>query len=286
MGICYTVPNASVGVVERFGKFRTLHNPGLNCLWCFCGVGDVLAGFESLRLRQLDVRVETKTKDNVFIVLVVSVQYQVDRQNIEIAHYRLSNAEQQITAFVFDAVRASVPKMNLDDAFEQKDEVARTVRTELSEAMSGFGFQIQNTLITDIEPDANVKRAMNEINAARRLRDAATDRAEAEKILVVKAAEADAESKYLSGTGVARQRKAIVDGLRESVMAFSDSVEGTNAKDVMDLVLLTQYFDTLKDIGANSKTNIAFIPHTPNSVTSLRDQVRDGFMQGMLTTHQ
>ncbi|KAG8047195.1 hypothetical protein GUJ93_ZPchr0008g12663 [Zizania palustris] len=179
-------------------------------------------------------------------------------------------------------IRASVPKMNLDDAFEQKNEIAKAVEDELEKAMSMYGYEIVQTLIVDIEPDEHVKRAMNEINAAARLRMAANEKAEAEKILQIKRAEGEAESKYLAGVGIARQRQAIVDGLRDSVLAFSENVPGTSAKDVMDMVLVTQYFDTMKEIGASSKSSSVFIPHGPGAVKDIAAQIRDGQLQARL----
>eukprot|EP00011_Vannellida_sp_DIVA3-517-6-12_P003664 CAMPEP_0114627932 /NCGR_PEP_ID=MMETSP0168-20121206/12555_1 /TAXON_ID=95228 ORGANISM="Vannella sp., Strain DIVA3 517/6/12" /NCGR_SAMPLE_ID=MMETSP0168 /ASSEMBLY_ACC=CAM_ASM_000044 /LENGTH=267 /DNA_ID=CAMNT_0001839289 /DNA_START=59 /DNA_END=858 /DNA_ORIENTATION=- len=264
-------------MVETFGKHSRVLNPGLACLAC-C-IGETLVGRVSLRVQQLDVDCETKTADNVFVNVVVSVQYQVIRDSAYDAFYRLTNPKEQIRAYVFDVVRASVPKIALDDVFETKDDIAVDVKAELAKSMGEFGYQIIQTLITDIQPAANVKKAMNEINAAQRLRVAASDKAEAEKILVVKAAEADAESKYLSGVGIARQRKAIVEGLRDSVMTFAENVEGTSAQDVMDLVLVTQYFDTLKDIGASSRSSTVFVPHSPGAVASVASEVRQGFLE-------
>ncbi|CAI5998956.1 unnamed protein product [Closterium sp. NIES-64] len=177
-------------------------------------------------------------------------------------------------------VRASVPRIELDQVFEQKNEIAKSVEEELEKVMTAYGYTIQQTLIVDIEPDATVRKAMNEINAAQRMRMAAQEKAEAEKILQVKRAEADAEAKYLSGVGVARQRQAIVDGLRESVLAFSHEVAGTTPKDVLDMVLVTQYFDTMKDIGASAKSNTVFIPHAPSQIADISAQIRNGMLQG------
>ncbi|KAF7058899.1 hypothetical protein CFC21_065871 [Triticum aestivum] len=180
----------------------------------------------------------------------------------------------------FLVIRASVPKLNLDDAFVQKNDIAKAVEDELEKAMSAYGFEIVQTLIVDIEPDAHVKQAMNEINAAARMRVAANEKAEAEKIVQIKRAEGEAEAKYLSGLGIARQRQAIVDGLRDSVLGFSVNVPGTTAKDVMDMVLITQYFDTMKEIGASSKSSAVFIPHGPGAVRDIATQIRDGLLQG------
>ncbi|MBA0570077.1 hypothetical protein Golob_003764, partial [Gossypium lobatum] len=176
-------------------------------------------------------------------------------------------------------IRASVPKLDLDDAFEQKNDIAKAVEDELEKAMSAYGYEIVQTLIVDIEPDEHVKRAMNEINAAARMRVAANEKAEAEKIIQIKRAEGEAESKYLSGVGIARQRQAIVDGLRDSVLGFSVNVPGTTAKDVLDMVLITQYFDTMKEIGAASKSSSVFIPHGPGAVRDIATQIRDGLLQ-------
>nr|CAD1833912.1 unnamed protein product [Ananas comosus var. bracteatus] len=255
---CIQVDQSTVAIKETFGRFDEVLEPGCHLLpWC---LGKKIAGYLSLRVQQLDVRCETKTKDNVFVTVVASVQYRALADKASDAFYRLSNTREQIQSYVFDVIRSSVPKLNIDDAFEQKNEIAKAVEEELEKAMSMYGYEIVQTLIVDIEPDQQVKRAMNEINAAARLRLAANEKAEAEKILQIKRAEGDAESKYLAGLGIARQRQAIVDGLRDSVLAFSDNVPGTSAKDVMDMILVTQYFDTMREIGASSKSNSVFIP--------------------------
>jgi len=274
------IDQSTVAIKETFGKFDAILEPGCHCLpWC---IGQQVAGYLSLRVQQLDVRCETKTKDNVFVNVVASVQYRALADKASDAFYRLSNTREQIQSYVFDVIRASVPKMILDDVFEQKNEIAKAVENELEKAMSAYGYEIVQTLIVDIEPDVNVKRAMNEINAAARMRLAATEKAEAEKILQIKRAEGDAESKYLAGLGIARQRQAIVDGLRDSVLAFSENVPGTSSKDVMDMVLVTQYFDTMKDIGASSKSSAVFIPHGPGAVRDIAAQIRDGQLQGRM----
>ncbi|KAK1282652.1 Hypersensitive-induced response protein 1 [Acorus calamus] len=281
---CIQVDQSTVAIKEQFGKFDEVLEPGCHCLpWIF---GKRIAGQLSLRLQQLDVKCETKTKDNVFVNVVASIQYRALADKASDAFYKLSNTRSQIQAYVFDVIRASVPKLNLDDAFEQKNDIARAVENELEKAMSAYGFEIVQTLIVDIEPDERVKRAMNEINAAARMRVAANEKAEAEKILQIKKAEGEAESKYLSGLGIARQRQAIVDGLRDSVLGFSVNVPGTTAKDVMDMVLVTQYFDTMKEIGATSKSSAVFIPHGPGAVRDVAAQIRDGLLQGSSLTNQ
>ncbi|CAB4275072.1 unnamed protein product [Prunus armeniaca] len=274
---CIQVNQSKVAVREQFGKFDNVLEPGCHCLpWCF---GYKIAGELSLRVRQLEVRCETKTKDNVFVNVVASIQYRALPEKIADAFYKLSNANSQIQAYVFDVIRASVPKLELDAVFEQKSDIAKAVEEELAKAMSTYGYEIVQTLIVDIVPDVHVKRAMNEINAAARHRLAAKEKAEAEKILQIKRAEGEAESKYLAGLGMARQRQAIVDGLRDSVLVFSENVPGTSAKDVMDMVLVTQYFDTMKEIGASSKSSSVFIPHRPGAVRDVASQIREGLLQ-------
>lgn len=272
----YQVHQQTLAIIERWGKFKRISQPGLR--WRLpLGIDKVVARL-SLRVQQLDVRIETKTKDNVFVNVVVSVQYQVIPAKVYDAFYRLQQPELQIRSYVYDVVRAQVPVIILDNVFDTKDDIAYAVRSELAQSMDDFGYGIIKTLVTDIDPDANVKASMNQINAAQRLRVAAVEEAEAEKIRVVKAAEAEAESKALQGKGIADQRLAIVNGLQESVTEFKDNVPGTSAHDVMNLVLMTQYFDTLKDIGLSSKTNTILIPHSPGGMTQIADQLRDAMI--------
>jgi regulator of protease activity HflC (stomatin/prohibitin superfamily) len=275
----FTVRQQTAAIVERFGKFTKISQAGLNFKIPFI---DRIAGRLSLRVQQLDVRVETKTKDNVFVFVVVSVQYHVLQNKVVDAFYRLANPQEQITAFVFDTVRARVPNTGLDELFQMKDDIANAVKVELDQVMDDFGYGIIKALVTDIDPDAKVKISMNEINAAQRLRVAAVEQAEADKIRVVKAAEAEAESKALQGLGIANQRKAIIEGLRVSVENFSASVDGANAQDVMNLVMMTQYFDTIKDIGNSGKTNTILIPHSPAGMGDLTEQMRTA----MITAHE
>jgi regulator of protease activity HflC (stomatin/prohibitin superfamily) len=272
----FTVTQQTAAIVERFGKFTRIASAGLNLK---IPLIDRVAGRISLRVRQLDVRVETKTKDNVFVFVVVSVQYFVIPDKIQDAFYKLQNTEAQITSYVYDVVRARVPSIILDDVFETKDDIAQAVKLELEQIMDDFGYGIVKTLVTDIDPDANVKLSMNKINAAQRMRVAAVEEAEADKIRVVKAAEAEAESKALSGKGIADQRTAIVNGLQESVTDFKNSVDGTSSQDVMNLVLMTQYFDTLKDVGLGSNSNTIMIPHSPSGMNDISAQMRDAMIQ-------
>lgn len=274
-GTLFTVRQQTAAVIQRFGKFVRIARPGLNIK---IPLIETIAGRMNLRVQQLNVKVETKTEDNVFVHLTVSVQYFAKSEKIYEAFYRLDDPAIQITSFVFDVVRARVPRMKLDDVFEKKDEIANAIKDELSHTMDEFGYDIVKALVTDIEPDARVKAAMNEINAAQRLRVAASEKGEADRILKVKAAEAEAQSKALQGKGIADQRRAIVDGLKESVAMFSESVPGASAHDVMNLVLMTQYFDTLKEIGAGSKTNAILIPHAPGALNDLTAQIRDAFV--------
>ena len=262
MGCCYSVPNDKIAIVTNCGKFDRLANPGCLCLPVPCVCEN--AGYVSLRIQESYVNVETKTKDNVFVTCQIAVQYEVIRSKIYEAFYALQNPIVQINAYVFDVVRSTVPRMLLDEVFETKDQIALQVKQSLCKIMEAFGFFIHQVLVTDIAPNARVRDSMNEINASRRLRMAAAERAEAEKILTVKQAEAEAESKHLQGQGISRQRRAIVDGLRDSVGDFTDSINGINPKDVLELVLLTQYFDTIKEISSNSngKVKTIFVPNS------------------------
>jgi regulator of protease activity HflC (stomatin/prohibitin superfamily) len=272
----FTVEQRTTAIVQRLGKFLREAGPGLHVKVPFI---DKVIGRINLRVQQLNVKIETKTEDNVFVHMVVAVQYFVLPEKVYDAFYKLDDATRQITSFVFDVVRAQVPKIKLDDVFEKKDEIADIVKSELAQVMDGFGYGILKALVTDIEPDARVKESMNEINAAQRMRVAATERGEADRILKVKAAEGDAQSKALQGKGIADQRKAIVAGLRDSVDEFRKSVPGTTAKDVMNLVMMTQYFDTLKEIGASSRSNAILIPHSPGNLASLTEQMRTAMIE-------
>mmetsp|Transcript_1916 Transcript_1916/g.3220 ORF Transcript_1916/g.3220 Transcript_1916/m.3220 type:complete len:293 (-) Transcript_1916:273-1151(-) len=272
------VREKEVGVVEDLGQFKRLIKEGPSCIvWPLQSV----VGRLSLRVQQLDVLCETKTKDNVFIQVGVAVQYRVVTESAYDAWYRLTSPTSQIQAYVFDVIRSTIPRMELDQAFESKDDIAQAVLEQLQSVMKDYGYAIVNTLVTDLAPDTKVKASMNEINAARRLKEAASHQAEADKVRQVKNAEAEAESRYLSGMGVARQRMAIVQGLQSSVAEFSKEVDGASPKDVMDILLLSQYFDTLSTVGANS----LILEHDPATVAKLQRQVgvsflRDGSVSG------
>ena len=271
----FSVDQQTAAIVQRFGKFDHVANAGLHFKLPFV---EKVAGSVSLRVRQLDVEVETKTLDNVFVSVLVSVQYFVVPEKAFDAYYKLDNPEQQITSFVFDVVRARVPTIKLDDVFEKKDDIADAVKVELAHVMDDFGYGILKALVTDIDPDPKVKEAMNEINAAQRLRIAATEKGEAERILKVKSAQAEAESKALSGKGIADQRRAIIDGLRDSVDEFQRSIPGATPQDVMNVVLMTQYFDMLKELGSTSNNNTVMLPHSPGNVADLAEQIRNAML--------
>lgn len=271
----FVVNQQTAALVERFGRFVRIANPGLNMRIPFI---EKIRGYVNLRLTQLDVEVETKTQDDVFVKITASVQFRVLPDKIFAAFYTLDDVEGQIQAFVFDVIRAHVPKIKLDDVFSKKDEIADSVKAELKEVMNEFGYDISKALVTDINPDAKVKAAMNEINESQRLRLAALERGEAEKIIKVKQAEGEAESKILQGKGIAGQRKAIIDGLQESLGELQNKISDANTQEVMSLLLMTQYFDTLKEMGVSGKMNSILIPHSPASVHELHNQIRDAIV--------
>lgn len=229
-----------------------------------------MVGRMSYRVQQLDVRVETKTLDNVFLTAVVSIQFQILKEKAFEAFYALTDPRRQITAHVFDVLRSELPNLELDAVFEAKEDLAIAVKAALSDTMTQYGYQILQCLITDLDPDQRVKNAMNEINSSKRLKYAVAERAEGEKILKVKSAEAEAEAKYLSGVGVAKQRKAIVDGLKSSIVDFTGGVKGSTSKDTLDLLLLTQYFDCIKDVGSAPNCRTTFIPTSKSGADDFR----------------
>ena len=271
----FTVSTAQVAIVTRFGKFLRVAEPGLNWKWPFI---DSVAARISLRVNQITLTMETKTKDNVFVTIPISVQNRVRPDKAYDAFYKLSDPAQQIKAYVEQVILGHVPGMTLDEVFASQSGIAAAVKQELDADMAGFGYEIVNVLVTDIVPDSKVKSAMNDINAAQREQVAATARGEAEKILVVKKAEAEAASKALQGEGIANQRKAIIEGLQGSIEQFQKVVGGTSTSEVMQLVLVTQYFDTIRSIGELDKTNTLFLSHSPGAVKEVADQV----LQSML----
>lgn len=268
----FLVEQQTNAVVERFGKFCSIKTPGLNILIPFV---DRIAKRISLRIKQLDVLVETKTLDNVFVKLRISVQFQVTQKSVYDAYYKLDDPERQINSYIFDVVRAEVPKMDLDDVFVKKDEVAIAIRNELLDAMRGYGYDIVKALVTDIDPDTDVKMAMNRINAAERNKKAAEYEAEAEKIKMVKKAEAESQSKKLQGQGIADQRREIAKGLEDSIKLLGEV--GVAAEEASALIIVTQHYDSLQAIGGNSRSNLILMPSTPDAATQMLTNMTASF---------
>ena len=282
-GSFFTVETAQVAIVQRLGKFARVAGPGLNWKTPFI---ETVVRRMSMKVQQFDVKVETKTQDNVFVQIPVSIQYKVIPDSVEAAFYKLTDPVKQIESMVYNVVLGHVPKMKLDDTFLNQAAIANDLRDSLDASMKEYGYSIVKVLISDIVPDQKVKAAMNDINAAQREREATVSRAETNKLLLVKQAEAEAESKRLQGEGIANQRKAIISGLKDSVEDFAKTVPGSTPQDVMQLVLMTQYFDTLKDIAANDHSNTILIPHTPNTLTDLFSQIRNAVITGTeMTKH-
>ena len=283
LGSFFTVETAQVAIVQRLGKFARVAGPGLN--WKTPYIETVVRRM-SMKVQQFDVQVETKTQDNVFVQIPVSIQYKVMPEAVEAAFYKLSDPVKQIESMVYNVVLGHVPKMKLDDTFLNQADIASDLRDNLDASMKEYGYSIVKVLISDIVPDQKVKAAMNDINAAQREREATVSRAETNKLLLVKQAEAEAESKRLQGEGIANQRKAIISGLKDSVEDFARAVQGSTPQDVMQLVLMTQYFDTLKEVAANDHTNTILIPHTPNTLTDIFSQIRTAIITGSeMTKH-
>ena len=275
LGSFFTVNTAQVAVITRFGKFLRVAEAGLNWKVPYF---DSVSGVVSLRVNQITLTMETKTKDNVFVTIPISVQNRVRPEKVYDAFYKLSDPVAQIKSYVEQVILGHVPGMTLDEVFASQSSIAAAVKQELDADMATFGYEIVNVLVTDIVPDAKVKSAMNDINAAQREQVAANARGEAEKILVVKKAEAEAESKALQGQGIANQRKAIIEGLQVSIEQFQKVVDGASPKDVMQLVMVTQYFDTLKSIGESDRTNTLFLSHSPGSVKDVSDQILESML--------
>ncbi|WP_378186070.1 SPFH domain-containing protein [Aquimarina sp. W85] len=268
----FTVKQQTSALVERFGKFLSIRNSGLHFK---IPMVDRIAGRINLKIQQLDVIVETKTKDDVFVRLKISVQYQVLKTKVYDAFYRLENPQDQITSYVFDVVRAEVPKMKLDDVFERKDDIAIAVKSELNEAMSDYGYDIIKTLVTDIDPDLQVKEAMNRINAAEREKLAAEYEAEAERIKIVAKARAEAESKRLQGQGIADQRREIARGLEESVDVLNNV--GINSQEASALIVVTQHYDTLQSLGEETNSNLILLPNSPQAGSDMLNNMIASF---------
>ena len=264
----FTVKQQTAYIIERFGKFHSIRQAGLQFKIPFL---DKVSGKLNLKIQQLDVLVETKTKDNVFVKLKVSVQFLVLKDKIYEAFYKLENPHDQITSYVFDTIRAEVPKMKLDDVFERKDDIAIAIRRELEEAMHDYGYGIIKALVTDIDPDIAVKNAMNRINAAEREKLAAEYEGESERIRIVAKAQAEAESKRLQGQGIADQRREIAKGLEESVEVLNNA--GINSQEASALIIITQHYDTLHSMSENSKTNLILLPNSPTAGTDLMQQM-------------
>ncbi|MBZ9778504.1 SPFH domain-containing protein [Psychroflexus sp. CAK8W] len=268
----FTVKQQTAALVERFGRFQVLRNSGLHFK---IPIVDKIAGRINLKIQQLDVNVETKTKDDVFVHLKVSVQYQVTRSKIYDAFYKLESPSAQITSYVFDVVRAEVPKMKLDDVFERKDDIANAVKTELNDAMLDYGYDIIRTLVTDIDPDEKVKDSMNRINASEREKVAAEFEGEAERIKIVAVARAEAESKRLQGQGIADQRREIARGLEESVEVLNNV--GINSQEASALIVVTQHYDTLQSVGSQSNSNLILLPNAPEAGSNMLNDMIASF---------
>ncbi len=263
-GTVFTVKQQTTAIVERFGKFARISQAGLQFK---IPLIERIVGRVNLKIQQLDVIVETKTKDDVFVQLKISVQFQILKQKVYDAFYKLQNPHEQITAFIFDTVRAEVPKMKLDDVFEKKDDIALAIQRELKEAMLNYGYDIVKALVTDIDPDAQVKEAMNRINAAEREKVAAQYEGDAQRIIIVEKAKAEAESKRLQGQGIANQRREIARGLEESMDVLNRA--GINSQEASALIIITQHYDTLQAVGERTNSNLIMLPNTPTAASNM-----------------
>jgi len=268
----FIVKQQTAAIIERFGRFEAIRQSGLRFK---IPLVDRVAGRLSLKIQQLDVIIETKTLDDVFVRLKVSVQYKVIKDKVYDAFYKLDYPHDQITSYVFDVVRAEVPKMKLDDVFVKKDDIALAVKSELNEAMSGYGFDIIKTLVTDIDPDAQVKQAMNRINASEREKVAAQYEGDAARILIVEKAKAEAESKRLQGQGIADQRREIARGLEESVEVLNKV--GINSQEASALIVVTQHYDTLQSIGGETNSNLILLPNSPQAGSNMLNDMVASF---------
>jgi len=263
-GTVFTVKQQTTAIVERFGKFVRINQSGLQFK---VPLIERISGRVNLKIQQLDVIVETKTKDDVFVQLKISVQFQILKEKVYDAFYKLQNPHEQITAFIFDTVRAEVPKMKLDDVFEKKDDIALAIQRELKEAMLNYGYDIVKALVTDLDPDAQVKSAMNRINAAEREKVAAQYEGDAQRIIIVEKAKAEAESKRLQGMGIANQRREIARGLEESMDVLNRA--GINSQEASALIIITQHYDTLQAVGERTNSNLIMLPNSPNAASNM-----------------
>lgn len=271
-GTFFLVKQQTAVVIERFGRFQSVRNSGLQLK---IPLVDRISGRVNLKIQQLDVIVETKTKDDVFVRLKISVQFEVVKMKVYDAFYQLENPSAQITSYVFDVVRAEVPKMKLDDVFERKDDIAIAVKKELNQAMADYGYDMIKTLVTDIDPDEQVKDAMNRINASEREKVAAEFEAEAERIKIVAKASAEAESKRLQGQGIADQRREIARGLEESVDVLNRV--GINSQEASALIVVTQHYDTLQSIGEETNSNLILLPNSPQAGSDMLNNMIASF---------
>ncbi len=272
LSVFFTVKQQTAAIIERFGKFHSIRHSGLQIK---VPLIDKISGRLSLKIQQLDVIIETKTLDDVFVRLKVSVQYKVIGEKVYEAYYKLDYPHEQITSYVFDVVRAEVPKMKLDDVFVKKDDIAIAVKAELNDAMSDYGYDIIKTLVTDIDPDAQVKSAMNRINASEREKIAAQYEGDAQRILIVEKAKAEAESKRLQGQGIADQRREIARGLEESVEVLNKV--GINSQEASALIVVTQHYDTLQSLGEGTNSNLILLPNTPQAGSNMLNDMVASF---------
>jgi regulator of protease activity HflC (stomatin/prohibitin superfamily) len=276
----YTVEQQTAAIIERFGKFKRVKGPGIHAKIPF-GIDKIVAR-PSLRIQQLDLVMESKTKDDVTVKLQLAIQFVIpDIEKVFDAHYKLTEPHKQMDAWVFDVVRSKVPFLELNEVYENKDEIAKDVEDRLKERMHLYGYEIVRALVNDIIPPEKVKEAMNEVNTQQRLQSAARAEGEKKKILIVKNAEAEAESKRLQGEGIANQRRAIVKGYKESIQDFVAGLPSSSATEVMNMVIITQYFDTLDRLGADARSKVIFLPSTPGAVGDLMNQIQSAFIASL-----
>ena len=282
LGSFFTIQTQQAALIQRFGKFQRVATAGLNfkAPWI-----DSLVALVDLRIQQFSAIIETKTKDNVFVKIPVNVQYFIIPESVENAFYKLSNPKAQIESYVYNVILGHVPGMNLDDVFLQQAEIAVDVKTQLEASMQPFGYGISKVLITDVIPDDRVKASMNSINAALRDQEAAKAQGEAKRILMVAQAEADKQAKILQGEGIAGEREAVAKGLQKSILEIKDAVPDVSEADILAILALTQHYDTLKSIGASDRTNTIMIPHTPDAVGGLLNQLRNAFTMGAVVAN-